>query len=56
MTTNAADKNVVFLTVRIAPDVYEEFRTLAASEERTVSQDIRHYIAQRIKRARKVAV
>ena len=40
-----------FLHVRIEPDVLDRFRALAAAEHRTVSQDVRRYIDERISAA-----
>lgn len=37
-----------FLHVRIDPVVMDRFRAVVESEHRTVSQDVRRYIAQRV--------
>lgn len=51
MATNRKAQNdgrTAYLHVRIEPAVLDRFREVAESEHRTVSQDVRRYIDQRI--------
>jgi hypothetical protein len=42
------DGRTAFLHVRIEPEVLERYRMIAEADHRTVSQDVRRYVDQRI--------
>lgn len=46
-----SDGRGAFLHVRIDADVLDRFRKVAEGEHRTISQDVRRYIDQRIAEA-----
>jgi antitoxin component of RelBE/YafQ-DinJ toxin-antitoxin module len=45
------DGRTAFLHVRIDPSVLDRYREVAEADHRTVSQDVRHLVEQRIAEA-----